>query len=87
MTSNEKRNDMENFRENVLNFINDFMEYNETIPKGKIANPMPKEKLEKIDHMDIPQKERKLEDVVREMCEDILPYGNHSSHPRFFNYS
>ena len=86
MTSNEKRNDMENFRENVLNFINDFMEYNKTIPKGKIANPMPKEKLEKIDHMDIPQKERKLEDVVREMCEDILPYGNHSSHPRFFGF-
>ena len=36
--------------------------------------------------MDIPEKGRDLEEVIKEMCGDIMPYGNHSSHPRFFGF-
>lgn len=78
--------DLEHFKKTTLNFINDFIDYNETIPKGKVINPVSQKELDKIDHIGIPEKGRDLDEVVQEMEDHIFPYGNHSAHPRFFGF-
>ena len=77
---------MKDFKTVTLDFINEFMDYSHQIPKGGVISHITEDQLAKIDSMDIPEKGRDLEEVIKEMCGDIMPYGNHSSHPRFFGF-
>ena len=77
---------MKDFKTATLDFINEFIDYNEKIPEGGVINHITEDKLARIDAIGIPKDGRNLEDVIKEMCEDIMPYGNHSSHPRFFGF-
>lgn len=77
---------MNEIKETVLNFIDDYMEYSEKFFDAKITNPVPEEKLSKVNNMKIPETGRNLQDVVNELNEDVLPYGNQCSHHRFFGF-
>ena len=67
-------------------FIRRQMEYQKQLPKRPVAAPAPEETLERLRRRGIPRTGRAVEDVVRELCEDVLPYGNHNDHPRFFGF-
>lgn len=78
--------DMGNYESTAINFIRDYTEFSMHLPDGPISKKAPQYKLEKILQQGIPAKGRPLDDVVEELCRDIMPYGNHNNHPRFFGF-
>lgn len=77
---------LEKLKETAVGFVAEYMDFLEHFSDERVVNPIPGEQLEKVQQMEISREGKSLEDVVKEMREDIFPYGYQNYHPRFFGF-
>ena len=77
---------LEDLKKVAIGFVGEHIDFLEHFSDEQAVNPIPKAQLEKVRQMDISKDGQPLEDVVREMMENIFPYGYQIHHPRFFGF-
>ncbi len=77
---------LEELKEAAVGFVEEYIDFLGHFPQERVVNPIPEDQLEKVRQMDIPKSGKSLEEVVREMKDDIFPYGYQNYHPRFFGF-
>ena len=77
---------MREVKKAAMDFIDNFAAYNDGVSQEKVVAAISPQKLQEVREIAVPRKGRPLNEVMRELTQDIMPYGNHSSHPRFFGF-
>lgn len=77
---------LEKLKETAVGFVAEYMDFLEHFSDERVVNPISGEQLEKVQQMEISREGKSLEDVIKEMREDIFPYGYQNYHPRFFGF-
>ena len=72
--------------EAVNNFVHDFCIRKHKQESMPVLNVSGDEQLKKIENIGIPAKGRPVEEVVKEMEEDVFRYCGDNNHPRFFGF-
>lgn len=72
--------------EAVMNFVHDFCEQKHQIHTQPVIQEADESQLQKIRDIKIPEKGRPVEDVVREMEQEIFRFCGDNNHPRFFGF-
>ena len=73
-------------KKTAVGFVGEYMDFLEHFSDERVVNPISEVQLEKVRQKEISKDGKPLEDVVREMREDIFPYGYQNYHPRFFGF-
>ena len=70
----------------VKNFVHDFCADKHEIHTQPVIQEADALQLEKLRQIEIPQKGRPVEEVVRQMEEEVFKYSGNANHPRFFGF-
>ena len=70
----------------VKDFVHDFCEQKHEIHTRPVIREADALQLKKIEQIGIPEKGRPVEEVVREMEQEVYRYCGDSNHPRFFGF-
>ena len=76
----------EQLEEAVQNFVHDFCVEKHDIHVSPVTQEADALQLEKIKKIGIPAKGRPVEEVVREMQNEVYKYSGNANHPRFFGF-
>ncbi len=70
----------------VKDFVHDFCAEKHQIHTQPVIQEADDSQLEKIRQIGIPEKGRPVEEVVREMQQEVFRFSGDSNHPRFFGF-
>ena len=78
--------DSQQLEKAVTDFVHDFVKDKHFIHTQPVSKEAGAIQLEKIKHIGFPEKGRAVEEVVKEMENEVYKYSGNANHPRFFGF-